>query len=494
MNEKFDYNLLHSDLTALEKLKLFTLESKMLASQQFASRIMNGSEVDMKLAYRENIMPWELEIFTAYSVIFNDDDATQNIDGKSFAEVITYIRNYWDIAFKNAEQTATYPEAFMIRTEIQQFSVQGLMLQKLFRYSYFFNFENENLNMKKEFRNKFSTDFFDFEFAAFSLFLLLSKSSFGKIDPSLHQKTLSYFFQNKTIMSTLCIDKENYVLEMRNLYKDDIIKLYYGLKAHYWWPFVEGKDGIYIPSPYLIINAVTESLLNRLTIGNKTLRNLIGKEVLENYLFDIYKQVDSVTWISREIEYWIGKDSHKTPDVLVSENEYCCFYDTKEMVPSLKIRELDEREIEKDSEIYAKAIRQSYNQIVNYTNGFFELDKKYDKDKIFGVVVMLEDIGFSRDRIYSLAFDLIVKEHGEIGEDEKRFIQSHIKIVSLRQIETMVLQNTSFLPCLIKQQHNPDDWTNLNFASSTIENGVIPIYDEYCKNLKKLFTQFVSSI
>ena len=183
-----------------------------------------------------------------------------------------------------------------------------------------------------------------------------------------------------------------YVLEMRNLYKDDIIKLYYGLKAHYWWPFVEGKDGIYIPSPYLIINAVTESLLNRLTIGNKTLRNLIGKEVLENYLFDIYKQVDSVTWISREIEYWIGKDSHKTPDVLVSENEYCCFYDTKEMVPSLKIRELDEREIEKDSEIYAKAIRQSYNQIVNYTNGFFELDKKYDKDKIFGVVVMLEDI------------------------------------------------------------------------------------------------------
>ena len=159
MNEKFDYSLLHSDLTALEKLKLFTLESKMLASQQFASRIMNGSEVDMNLACRENIMPWELEIFTAYSVIFNDDDATQNIDGKSFAEVITYIRNYWDIAFKNAEQTATYPEAFMIRTEIQQFSVQGLMLQKLFRYSYFFNFENENLNMKKNLEINFQLTF-----------------------------------------------------------------------------------------------------------------------------------------------------------------------------------------------------------------------------------------------------------------------------------------------------------------------------------------------
>lgn len=372
MKDEFNYSLLHSDLSSLENLRKFTLESKLLASQQFASRIMNGSEVDMNLAYQENIMPWELEIFAAYSVIFNDDDTTQKIDMKSFADAITYIRNYWDTAFTAAEQNGTYSEAFMIRTEIQQFSVQGLILPKLFRYNYFFNFQNDILDMRKEFKDEFLTEYFDFEFTAFALFLLLSKSSFKIIKPTLHQKALCQIFENKTVMSTLCIDKEKYIVEMKKLYKDDILKLYYGLKAHQWWPLVEGNDGIYIPSPYLIINAVTESMLNRLTLGKKTLRILIGKEVLENYLFDIYKQVDTVTWISPEIEYWIGKDSHKTPDVLVAENEYCCFYDTKEMVPSLKVRELDEKELEKDSEIYAKAILQSYNQIVNYTKGFFD--------------------------------------------------------------------------------------------------------------------------
>lgn len=495
MKDEFNYSLLHSDLSSLENLRKFTLESKLLASQQFASRIMNGSEVDMNLAYQENIMPWELEIFAAYSVIFNGDDATQNIDMKSFAEAITYIRNYWDQAFKDAEQTGTYPEAFMIRSIIQQFSVQGPMLQKLFRYNYFFNFQNDILDMKKEFNDKFSTEYFDFEFTAFALFLLLSKASLGKIHPTLHQQALCRIFENETVISTLCIDKEKYIVEMKNLYKDDILKLYYGLKAHQWWPLVEGNDGIiYIPSPYLVINAVTESMLNRLTFRNDKLRKLIGKEVLENYLFDIYKQVETVTWISPEIEYWIGKKLHKTPDVLVAENEYCCFYDTKEMVPSLKIRELDEEEIEKDSEIYAMAIRQSYNQIVNYTNGFFELDKKYDKEKIFGVVVMLEDIGLSRDRIYSLAFDLIAEEHGDIGDGEKRFIQSHIKIVSLRQIEAMVLQNTSFLPCLIKQESHPEEWMNQNFAHPTTENGLIPSYAEYCENLKRRFYQFVKNI
>ena len=107
---------------------------------------------------------------------------------------------------------------------------------------------------------------------------------------------------------------------------------------------------------------------------------------------------------------------------------------------------------------------------------------------------MLEDIGLSRDRIYSLAFDLIAEEHGDIGDGEKRFIQSHIKIVSLRQIEAMVLQNTSFLPCLIKQESHPEEWMNQNFAHPTTENGLIPSYAEYCENLKRRFYQFVKNI
>ena len=77
MSDSFDNTLLHTDLSELEKLRNYTFDSKMLMSQRISSRIMNSSAVDMKRAYMENIMPWELEIFTAYFVIYNDDREAQ---------------------------------------------------------------------------------------------------------------------------------------------------------------------------------------------------------------------------------------------------------------------------------------------------------------------------------------------------------------------------------------------------------------------------------
>lgn len=67
---------------------------------------------------------------------------------------------------------------------------------------------------------------------------------------------------------------------------------------------------MYIPSPYLIINAVTESMLNRITFQDNKLRRTIGKEVIESYLYDIISQLGTVTWISPEIEYKIAKNKN----------------------------------------------------------------------------------------------------------------------------------------------------------------------------------------
>lgn len=48
-------SLIHSDLSFLLELENYSFESKMLACQKFASRIMSCSKVDMQLAYQENI-------------------------------------------------------------------------------------------------------------------------------------------------------------------------------------------------------------------------------------------------------------------------------------------------------------------------------------------------------------------------------------------------------------------------------------------------------
>ena len=64
--------LVYKDLSYMEVLRNYSFESKMLVCQKYASRIMDISEVSMSLAYRQNIMPWELESFTSayYPVCF----------------------------------------------------------------------------------------------------------------------------------------------------------------------------------------------------------------------------------------------------------------------------------------------------------------------------------------------------------------------------------------------------------------------------------------
>ena len=68
---------------------------------------------------------------------------------------------------------------------------------------------------------------------------------------------------------------------------------------------------------------------------------------------------------------------------------YLSFYDTKSITPSLKLRKFDAVEIEKDIRIYAENVIQIYNQIKNYLQGLFQLDKAYSKDNIFGIVVVI---------------------------------------------------------------------------------------------------------
>lgn len=142
-------NLVHHNLDFLKILGRYTLDSKMLVCQKYSSRIMSRSMVDLNKACEENIMPWEIEAFAAYSIVYDNDCASEELDGKTFAETITLIRNYWHEGLTAAEESGDYPEFFMMISALQQFPVQGVFIQKLYRYHYFFTFQNSNLDMRK---------------------------------------------------------------------------------------------------------------------------------------------------------------------------------------------------------------------------------------------------------------------------------------------------------------------------------------------------------
>lgn len=486
-------NLEHSSLEFLKVLEKYTLESKMLACQKFSSRIMTSSKVDMLKAYEENIMPWELEAFAAYSIVYDKDEATEDLDGETFSKVITLIRNYWHDGLTAAEENGEYPEVFMMISALQQVPVQGIYLQKLFRYHYFFTFQNSSIDMRKVFFDKMGVNYEQLEDFAFLLFLACSKEVQDIIIPPQIQRMMIQAFSCKRVVELLSIEKEDYKKELHLLYNDNVIDQYYGLKIQYQYPIISGKNFCYIPSPYLVINAVTESMLNRVTFRDNGLRRAIGKEVIESYLYDIVSQLNTITWISRELQYKKGKNRLLTSDVIAAEDDKVIFYDSKAFTPSLKLRKFDSDEIEKDIKIYAGDVIQIYNQIENYLQGLFELDKDYSKNNIFGIVVVLEDAVVSRKKVYDKAFS-ILQETENLSEEDKNYISSHIKVLPLRSVECMILQNTSLLPELLAQLDKPKRWYDYIYSEPTTENGLIPVYSQYEHDIKNRMQNLIQQI
>ena len=119
-------------------------------------------------------MPWELEAFAAFSVIYDSPDATEQMNNEEFGKVITLLRNYWHPELTFAKENGVYSDYFMMISTLQQFPIQGIFLQKLFRYNFFFNFKNEKLDMKVAFAEKFENEYRKFELFAFIIFVVYS--------------------------------------------------------------------------------------------------------------------------------------------------------------------------------------------------------------------------------------------------------------------------------------------------------------------------------
>ena len=489
MNEEFD--LTHSDLSFLENLSNYTFESKMLFCQTYACRIMTSSEVSTELMLKSNIMPWELEAFATFSVIYDSPNAKKQMNDEVFCNIITLLRNYWHPELTIAEENGTYSDYFMMISTLQQFPVQGTFLQKLFRYNFFFNFKNDNLDMKATFEEMFENEYRKFELFAFIIFATCSSEGQNLLQRELWQTVLSKAFSIGSVHKQLSIDKNEYKRLLNGQYKGKISDYYYGLKIQYLYPIIEDLDCYYVPSPYLVVNAVTTSMLNRLTLGKNALRRRFGKEVIEEYLFSIYRELKTVTWISREFKYYVGRDPHLTPDVLVEELDKAILFDTKALSPSLKIRQFDKEEIEKETNTYAADILQLYRRILDLNDGHFTLQSKFEKNDVFGVVVVLEDAAIPKHKVYDRVFEMLKEEGLDANSEICDYIHSHIKVIPLYQIEQTVLIGHSYMECLLNQVVERSKWDDYSFFIPKKDISCIPTFKTYCDELKKDAADFL---
>lgn len=55
----------------------------------------------------------------------------------------------------------------------------------------------------------------------------------------------------------------------------------------------------------------------------------------------------------------------------------------------------------------------------------------------------------------------------------------------------MILQNTSLLPELLSQLNQPEEWYDYTYSSPTVNNGIIPVYAQYEKDIKARVAKYI---
>jgi len=167
----------------VEELRYYPFIEKMSFCQNYATKIMNFTKLSL-FDVTNLVYPWELEVFAEFSLFADGNDAFKSFNdtgGTDFIEIINTIRNYQH-PFLKKQKNMDFANAFMMVTGLQQFKSQESILHRLYRYKYFWGFENQNINMPLVFSEKFGGKCYErfIELATLIFFYVSHKSNLKK--------------------------------------------------------------------------------------------------------------------------------------------------------------------------------------------------------------------------------------------------------------------------------------------------------------------------
>lgn len=446
-------------------LKRYSFIEKMRVLQYYSKQIMNINGIELTSGQP---MAWELETFLLFAVKadeYNDNDFKgKNIN--KFIEMINCIKEHQHPTLVNKIGTIEFADFLLIALGSTQFDIQTYNIYKYYRYNYFFTYVSDKIDMKKEFYKKFNVDYNSF------LELGSILSFFCSLKVNLDPQILRYIilkYSKET--SLLRLSREAFQKEI-DKFSDSIHDYLYCVRPSYVYPFIEYNGIVNLPLPHCIPRAITDSLLYRLTDSNSELRSLFGKNVLEDYLFEILNKSFLFDEVLKEQCYKKKHNALKTSDVMCRKNDNYIFFECKSTVPYAKTRCLDENYIKQEIDKISNYVLQLYKQVrLDFKNiyNFFENDKEviFDYNNCFGIVVLLEESYIRRELIYK---DVAKKLNIDTSGDLYNWIINHIKICNLYDIERYVFTNTDIIKALKKQikTKSPYDYALSNSKTNSI--------------------------
>ena len=284
--------------------------------------------------------------------------------------------------------------------------------------------------MPEIFREKLGSDYKRYAVLAMSLWMILWGNEY-KVSPEVYTFILSQFPME---LSHLTITRKEYKIQLKNI-TASIDDYMYCLRPSYTYPFVEEQGVVYLPLPHLLMRSVTSSMLYRITQDDNHLAQLIGKEVLEPYLYQIVLRSGLFDEVYPEQEYVFHRNKKRTLDVLTRKEGHYVFFDSKMYTPRRGLRIFDQDAYQWDIDRLATNCQQIYEHIRNrFPSQYnpFHSQTVIDPDCVYGLAVLREDPRIQVDYIYKRTADLLAIPR---ESPEYKWLCQHVGIISLSDVE-----------------------------------------------------------
>ena len=454
-----------------QKLKHYPFSEKMLICRSYALNLMQYDHLEILENMKTSPLPWELEAFAELSILSEEEPSTHSLwkDQSIFNDIVNYARNYMHPYLKSKIGTEEFANEYIMVVSMLQFKAQENIIDRLFRYDFFWNYSCNELDMSSVFKKKFDgLEYDDFEKLAFLIYFFHQKEFYKASPETCREIFLFLASKYHACIEQLKFKRSEFISMQNEKNHGDINNAIYGFNYLFSYPFIEDGKLTYLPLPYLLIDAVTESLLTRATFDDSRLREKIGKYVAQSYIETILKSKRMYDEVVPEIKYSIGKNTIDSPDVQVRKQDYFCFIDTKLSTPKLSLRQFCNEDEITTIDRYASNICQLYNRINEFVDEkfypFFE-HVSIARDKIWGIVVLLEYPFISKRKIYERVFEKL-----GIPEDssEASFIKTNIKLTDFRDIEKIAFPSYDLFTVLVDDQQQKANWANYALYSETL--------------------------
>lgn len=451
----------------LKELTQYTFFEKMLVAQTSAQKLMHFDHLELFPKETSNtVMPWEIEAFAELSILSTGTHPTKSFkthNSKAFCKIITTIRNFLPPKLKEEMDTPKFANDFFMACGMVQFKPQKYALNRLYRYDYFWSFKNDKIDMPKIFSENFNGLSYKY-FIELAVLTYFAASMDGNLSNAFRYISMTHI----NAIKLLCITRDEYIERQNEKNLGDVNNVVYGFNYLYPYPYIEFNSNIYLPVPYLIIDAVCESLVTRVTNDNGRIREDIGKYVAQSYIEYILKDGHVYEEVVPEIPYVVGRQTIDAPDVMIKDGNRFCFIDSKLSTPKLSLRHFNETDIENNIKQYAKNVKQIYKRIVDF------LDAKYypftshsniDKTNVFGVVVVFENAFIFKSRILPEVFkDLKIDSESA----EATFIKSNIYVTDLSDIESFASSSFNIFTALESKRNDSKRWGDMGLYSNEL--------------------------